>query len=316
MSRVLPIAVVQEVPQHVGEPLSRFCEGVQQVVATFPQSRLVVYPELHLFETGSALGGSASSADALQASAEPLPGPRSKALGELAGDLGVWLVPGSVCERGPGGELFNTALIYAPDGTLAAWYRKVFPWRPYEPFDRGDRFVTFDLKGIGRAGFSICYDAWFPEVTRHLAWMGAEVVLNLVKTTTCDRAQEVILARANAIVNQVFMVSVNCAGPIGTGQSLVIDPEGLMRAASSGAERTVLTDVLDLEHVPRVRRYGTAGLTRVWDPFLKGDAALELPLYGGQLEPGRWKPDPAHAQTQENRVEATKNVPSLQDLET
>src|SRR3712207_8004307 len=46
----------------------------------------------------------------------------------------------------------------------------------------------------------------FPEVTRHLAWMGAEVVVNPVKTTTADRAQELVLARANAIVNQVYVL--------------------------------------------------------------------------------------------------------------
>ena len=148
--------------------------------------------------------------------------------------------------------------------------------------------MTFDLPGIGRFGFSICYDAWFPEVTRHLAWMGAEVVLNLVKTTTCDRTQEVVLARANAIVNQVFVVSVNCAGPVGTGQSLIVDPEGLVRTATAGSEATVLTDVLDLEHVARVRKYGTAGLTRVWDQFRSGDQPLELPLYGGRIDPQRW----------------------------
>jgi len=228
---------------------------------SFPQTRLVVYPELHLF------GG--AGPEEWRSNAEPLDGPRIRVLAQLAGDLGVWLVPGSVCERGPDGQLFNTAVVLSPEGQLAAWYRKIFPWRPYEPFDPGDRFVTFDLQGIGRAGFSICYDAWFPEVTRHLAWLGAEVVLNLVKTTTCDRTQEVVLARANAIVNQVFMVSVNCAGPVGTGQSLIVDPEGLVRA-STGSEATVLTDVLDLGHVARARRYGTAGLTRPWRQFQMG----------------------------------------------
>lgn len=285
MSRVLPVAAVQELPYRADESLSHFCEHVQALLATFPQVRLVVYPELHLFAADTPL-----KREALSASAEPLSGPRIRVLGELAADLGVWLVPGSICERGPQGQLFNTAVALSPEGRLAAWYRKVFPWRPYEPFDPGDRFVTFDLTGIGRAGFSICYDAWFPEVTRHLAWMGAEVVLNLVRTTTSDRAQEVVLARANAIVNQVFVVSVNCAGPVGTGQSLIVDPEGLVRVAVSGAERTVLTDVLDLDHVSRVRRYGTAGLTRVWDQFRPGDPPLSLPLYQGSIDPLRWKP--------------------------
>lgn len=286
MSRVLPVAVVQELPCRMDEPLSRFSEHAQALLAAFPQVRLIVYPELHLFGSDTPL-----KKEALNDSAQPLSGPRMKALGELAADLGVWLVPGSVCERGPQGQLFNTAVAFSPDGELAAWYRKVFPWRPYEPFDPGDRFVTFDLGGIGRAGFSICYDTWFPEVTRHLAWMGAEVVLNLVKTTTCDRTQELVLARANAIVNQVFVVSVNCAGPTGTGQSLIVDPEGLVRVAASGAERTVLTDVLDLDHVPRVRKFGTAGLTRIWDQFQPTDQPLSLPLYGGRIDPQRWNPD-------------------------
>jgi predicted amidohydrolase len=284
MFRVLPIAVVQAQPQQIREPLSSFAEHAQSLLKSFPQTRMIVYPELHLFHTDL-------NKQALLEVAEPLDGPRVSALRELAADLGVWLIPGSVCELGANGELFNTAIALSPEGQLAASYRKVFPWRPYEPFDAGDRFVTFDLPGIGRAGFSICYDAWFPEVTRHLAWMGAEVVLNLVKTTTCDRAQEVVLTRANAIANQVFVVSVNCAGPIGTGQSLIVDPEGLVRTATAGAEATVLTDVLDLEHVARVRKYGTAGLTRVWDQFLPGDQPLSLPLYGGRIDPRRWNPD-------------------------
>jgi predicted amidohydrolase len=284
MSRVLPIAVVQAQPHNINEPLIRFAEHVQSLLKSFPQTRMIVYPELHLCHADL-------NKQELLERAEPLDGTRVSALRELAADLGVWLIPGSVCELGAGGELFNTALALSPEGALVASYRKVFPWRPYEPFDAGDRFVTFDVPEVGRFGFSICYDSWFPEVTRHLAWMGAEVVLNLVKTTTCDRTQELVLARANAIVNQVFVVSVNCAGPIGTGQSLIVDPEGLVRTATAGAEATVLTDVLDLEHVARVRKYGTAGLTRVWDQFQPGDQPLALPLYGGEIDPQRWHPD-------------------------
>jgi predicted amidohydrolase len=296
MLRVLPIAVVQEQPLRPDEPLSRFCSHVSALVASFPQTRLVVYPELHLFDCPL-------EKTALLALSEPLDGTCIKTLSQLAGDLGVWLIPGSVCELGPEGQLFNTAIALSPEGRLAAWYRKIFPWRPYEPFDPGDRFVTFDMKGIGRVGFSICYDAWFPEVTRHLAWMGAEAVFNLVKTTTSDRAQEVVLARANAIVNQVFMVSVNCAGPLGTGQSLIVDPEGLVRSAAVGAERTVLTDVLDLEQVSRVRKYGTVGLTKVWDHFQPGDSPLELPLYGGKIEPSRWKPQQSKLESEWTRAD-------------
>jgi predicted amidohydrolase len=260
---------------------------VADLVATFPQTRLVAHPELHLCGTE---GSPADRTAQLEASAEPLDGPRGKVLAELAGDLGVWLLPGSVCERGEDGALYNTALAYGPDGRLAASYRKVFPWRPFEPYRPGDRFVVFDVPDVGRLGFSICYDAWFPEVTRHLAWMGAEVVVNPVKTTTADRAQELVLARANAIVNQVYVLSVNAAAPDGAGRSLVVDPEGLVRTAAPSEAETVLTDVLDLDAVARVRTYGTAGLNRMWSQFTEDDAPLDLPLYQGRLDPGRWRP--------------------------
>ncbi|MGW2027354.1 carbon-nitrogen hydrolase family protein [Streptomyces decoyicus] len=287
MSRPLPVALVQAPPRPATAPLSGFAAEVGELIARFPQTRLVVYPELHLCGvTGGADGAEAE----LRAAAEPLDGPRARQLAELAGDLGIWLVPGSVCEQGPGGELFNTALSFSPEGRPAASYRKIFPWRPHEPYDAGDRFVVLDLPGTGRVGFSICYDAWFPEVARHLAWMGAEVIINPVMTTTADRAQELVLARANAIVNQVFVLSVNTAGPTGTGRSLVVDPEGRVRTEAPDQGPAVLTDVLDLDEVTRVREFGTAGLNRMWDQFTDTDTPLELPLYDGRIDPRRWRP--------------------------
>ncbi|WP_030648125.1 MULTISPECIES: carbon-nitrogen hydrolase family protein [Streptomyces] len=286
MSRPLPLALVQAPPRPATAPLSGFAEDVEHLLARFPQTRLAVYPELHL----CGVEGPPSSTEQLQEAAEPLDGPRSRQLAELAGDLGIWLVPGTVCERGERGELFNTAPVYSPDGRLVASYRKIFPWRPHEPYDPGDRFVVADLPGNGRIGISICYDAWFPEVARQLAWLGAEVIVNPVMTTTADRAQELVLARANAIVNQVFVVSVNTAGPVGTGRSVVVDPEGRVRAEAPDSAATVLTDVLDLDDVTRVRTFGTAGLNRMWDQFTDADTPIDLPLYGGRIDPGRWRP--------------------------
>jgi predicted amidohydrolase len=286
VSRPLPVALAQATPHPIDGSISGFAREVETLVADLPEARFVVFPELHLH--GTRTPPHQRNAE-LEASAEPLDGPRSKVLAQLAGDLNIWLVPGSVCERGENGALYNTALAFSPEGRLAAWYRKIFPWRPYEPYRPGDRFVVFDVPGTGRVGFAICYDVWFPEVSRHLAWMGAEVIVNPVMTTTSDRAQELVLARANAIVNQVYVVSVNTAAPTGTGRSLVVDPEGRVRV-EAGEAPTVLTDVLDLDDVTRVRRYGTAGLNRMWDQFGPADDPLELPLYGGRIDPARWKP--------------------------
>jgi len=284
MARTLPVAVVQDPPLPVADSTSRFAEQVQGLLARFPQTRLVAYPELHLF-------GVSSEAE-LRAAAEPIDGPRVKALAELAGDLGIWLLPGSLCESDAGapGAVFNTAVAFSPEGQLAASYRKIFPWRPYEIFQPGGQFVVFDVPDVGRLGFSICYDAWFPEVSRQLAWLGAEVIINPVQTTTSDRAQELVLARANAIVNQVFVVSVNAGAPLGVGRSLIVDPEGRVRVAADDPSPAVLTDVLDLDEVTRVRQFGTAGLNRMWDQFTEADPPLELPLYQGRIDPASWKP--------------------------
>ncbi|GAB2684531.1 hypothetical protein GCM10027271_53500 [Saccharopolyspora gloriosae] len=285
MSRPMPLALAQQPPLAATAAPDEFAAQVRDLLAEHPGTRLVLYPELHL------CGATGPDRDAeLAAAAEPLHGERTRRLAELAGDLGIWLVPGSVCERGDRGELFNTALAFSPRGELISWYRKVFPWRPYEPYDPGDRFVVFDAPGFGRLGFSICYDAWFPEVARHLAWLGAELVLNPVQTTTADREQELVLARAHAITNQVFVASANVAGPVGTGDSLLVGPEGHVLARAEGPAAATLAATVDLDEVRRVRADGTAGLNRMWDQFTDSDVPIALPLYDGHLDPRRWRP--------------------------
>lgn len=291
MTRTLRIAAVQAAPLPIGAALDVFAEDVRLRLAADPGIQLLVYPELHLF--GGDEDDLAERHAALRAAAVPLDGALIGALGDIARRNRIWLVPGSVCEDG-GDDMFNTALVFSPDGALVAHYRKIFPWRPYEPYRPGDRFVVFDMPGAGRLGLSICYDAWFPEVSRHLAWLGAEAVVNLVKTTTPDRAQEVVLARANSIVNQTFTISVNCAGPVGEGRSVIVDPEGAILRESLDNNPTALIDTIDLDAVDRVRQTGTAGFNRMWSQFLPTDAAIDLPLYGGAIDPARWHPHSAH----------------------
>ncbi|NOP98440.1 MULTISPECIES: carbon-nitrogen hydrolase family protein [Mycolicibacterium] len=294
MSGSITVAAVQAAPLGItGLPvfgrqdtIAEFASDVLRVRSAVTGPALIVYPEIHLFGTGDA--------DTLAAAAEPLDGPLIAALGEVARAADAWLVPGSVCERGENGEFFNTAPVFAPDGRLMASYRKIFPWRPFEKYTPGDSFVTVDIPDVGRLGLSICYDAWFPEVSRHLAWMGADMIVNVVKTTTEDRSQELVLARANSIVNQVFTVSVNCAGPVGKGRSILIDPEGAVLQEASGAAPDVLYQHIDFGAVAAVRERGTAGTNRMWDQFGPSDRPIELPLYQGRIDPQHWSPSNRH----------------------
>jgi formamidase len=261
--RTLSIAALQTTPvfrdpQATLELLRGRVLGARSVV---PHLQLLLLPELHLSGQPQLLEEQSSYPEEV---AVPIPGPLTEALGELARESGLWLVPGTVFERAESGEVHNTALAFSPAGELVARYRKVFPWQPHEESVPGDCFVTFDIPGVARIGLAICYDGNFPEVFRQLAWMGAEVVLQPTLTTTSDRDAELVLARANAIVNQLYVVNLNAAAPAGLGRSLVVDPEGLVRRQAGEAEE-LITDVLDLDAVQRVREFGTAGVSRIWE---------------------------------------------------
>ncbi|GAA2422226.1 carbon-nitrogen hydrolase family protein [Mycolicibacterium llatzerense] len=287
MSRQWRVALVQASPLRGDDPVAEMAAELGAILAEHPETQMVVFPEIHL------LGASDDEDDLrtyFDTVAEPLTGPLVQALGAMAADSGVWLVPGSIAERGEDGRVYNTAVVFDPDGRLVSSYRKVFPWRPYEPWASGAGFTAFDVPGVGRMGVNICYDSWFPEATRQIAWLGAEVVFNIVKTTSDDREQELVLARANAITNQVYYLSVNAAGPLGRGQSIYVGPEGEVLAQVAHAEPEVTHLAIDLDRVTAVRTHGTAGVNRVWEQLYADDDPIELPAYGGQLSHQRWQP--------------------------
>ncbi len=283
--RWLPIIVAQVPARDPDNAVEALRDEVHGLMADFPRTRLVVYPEYHTCDVD---GTPDERREAYEAIAEPLDGPRATSLADVAREAGVWLLPGTLIEDGPNGELFNTFPVFSPEGELVAAYRKIFPWRPFEPFTPGSQFAAFTIPDIGTIGLGICYDIWFPEVGRHLAWMGADVAIYPAQTSTSDRDQELVLARATAIQNQVYVVSANAAAPSGTGRSIVVDPEGLVRTQAPSESATFLTDVLDLDAVARVREYGTCGLNRIWSQVRTEDSDIPLPLYEGSITAARW----------------------------
>ena len=242
--------------------------------------QLVLAPELHLMALPGLLD---ETGDTMAERAVELPGPLTGRLGALARETGLWLVPGSVWERTDAG-IYNTAPVFSPDGELVTTYRKCFPWQPYETSRPGRSVVTFDIAGVGRIGLAICHDGAFPEIFRQLAWDGAEAVLQVVLTGTSDRTAEIVLARANAIANQVHVVSLNAASPVGNGRSVVVDPEGTVRY-EAGAGDEVLTALLDFDAVSLVRERGSFGINRLWEQLDRHGPELDLPMYGGRYRP-------------------------------
>ena len=281
--RTLSVAALQTAPvaRDPAATLALFGERLAGVRAVVPGVDLVLAPELHLSGQPGLLEEQSGYPDEV---AVQVPGPLTDAISVLAREHRVWLVPGTVFERADDGQIHNTALAFSPAGELVARYRKVFPWQPHEECAPGDRFVTFDIPDVGRIGLAICYDGNFPEVFRQLAWMGAELVLQPTLTTTSDRAAELVLARANAIVNQLYVINLNASDPAGLGRSVVVDPEGIVRV-EAGAGEELITDVIDLDAVTRVRDHGLAGVSRMWDQLMRTGPQIELPVYGGRLQP-------------------------------
>jgi predicted amidohydrolase len=131
---------------------------------------------------------------------EPVPGPTTKYLGEVAKRNNLYIVAG-LLER-EGEIVYNTSVLIDRQGKLVGKYRKVS--LPREEIDGGvtpgDSFPVFDTD-FGRVGMMICWDVTFPEPARELARQGAEVILLPIW------GGDITLAKARAIENQIYLVS-------------------------------------------------------------------------------------------------------------
>jgi predicted amidohydrolase len=132
--------------------------------------------------------------------AEPIPGPSTRFLGEIAKKHSLYLVAGLL--ESDGDVVYNTAVLIDRNGELAGKYRKVS--LPREEIDGGitpgDDLPVFDTD-FGRVGIMICWDVSFPEVARALALRGAEVILMPIW------GGNITLTQARAIENQVYLVT-------------------------------------------------------------------------------------------------------------
>jgi predicted amidohydrolase len=237
---------------------------LELLMARFPWTQMALFSELAPFGP-------------LPKFAQIMPGETVYRFQELARKFKIWLIPGSMFEKGEGGRIYNTSIVINPDGEVIARYRKMFPFRPYESeVSPGTEFCVFDVPNVGRFGLSICYDIWFPETTRQLTAMGAEVLLHPVLTGTTDRDAELAIARATAAQFQCYVFDVNGLGAGGVGRSCVVSPSAHVIHQSAGQEDIFPIEV-DMELVRRQRESGLMGLGQVLKSFR--DRQTEFPVY-------------------------------------
>lgn len=150
------------------------------------------------------------------------------------------------------GDLVNAAVLFGPDGQIAAQYEKTFLWH----FDRrwfkgGSRFPVTDL-GPARVGMLVCADGRLPEIARSLAVGGVQIIIDCTAWVSFGRrAQELstpqpaYLMPARAIENGVWVVAADKCGIeadtlIFAGQSGVIRPDGAWLAQASPDRKDIL----------------------------------------------------------------------------
>jgi omega-amidase len=235
----LPVHLVQMEPCWEDKPAAfAKVRGLLAAAPPVPGS-LVVLAEM--FATGFS--------NRLEATQEPVDGPTSAFLRELAATWDCAVVGGLVTP-GPGGLGCNQALAVAPDGRELARYTKM------HPFAFGGE-TAVHAPGVAPVGFEwgglriaplICYDLRFPETARKAVALGAEVLLYLSAWPARRVQHWLTLLQARAIENQAYVVGVNHAGRDPQfhypGRSLVVDPHGVI-IADAGDRETVLASRLE-----------------------------------------------------------------------
>ena len=196
------------------------------------ESRIVVLPEL------MSSGYVFDSMEEARSCGEPTDGPTISRWAEDAADYGSVIV-GGFAELGEHGALYNSAAVLGPDGLLAV-YRKAHLWdREKLWFMPGSEPPPVVETPFGRIGVAVCYDLYFPELTRGLALAGADAIvvpanLPLFPRPKRERPVEMALAQATAHVNKVWVAVCDRAGPERgvewTGASCIVDPDGWLAA--------------------------------------------------------------------------------------
>jgi deaminated glutathione amidase len=231
--------------------------GVRQAAAE--GARVVALPEVFIWRGGKKIERQV---------AESIPGPSSEAMAQLARDLGIYLLAGSILEEIPGSEkAYNTSLLFDPAGKVVASYRKIHLFdvelangvslRESDTRAHGETMAVIKTD-LCSMGLSVCYDLRFPELYRGLASQGAELIfVPSAFTAYTGEAHWETLLRARAIENQAYIIAPDQFGKSAKsfethGHSMIVDPWGKVIAELPDGPG-VITAEIDLDYLANVR---------------------------------------------------------------
>jgi N-carbamoylputrescine amidase len=196
--------------------------------------------------------------------AEKVDGPSGRRLGELARDLGIYLVFG-FAER-DGQRLYNSGALLGPEGLIGR-YRKLHLWDEEALyFEPGDLGVPVFHTPLGRIALLICYDIWFPEVWRLASLGGADLVCVSTNWVPISGQKEDrppmanLLCMTGAHQNGVWVAAANRVGvergqPF-IGRSIIVEPAGWPIGEASADRSERIEGRIDLSAARKGRSWG------------------------------------------------------------
>lgn len=248
----LRVSVIQFTPS---DDRSANLAEIRATAATLSDSDLIVLPEY----SSSYVKDQNKWAEL----AEPIDGEFASAMISVAGELGLTIVAGLL--EAADGDVYNTVAAFTESG-IAASYRKVHLYDAFgamesETITAGDPQsapAIFEINGW-RIGLQTCYDLRFPEISRRLIDVGAEVLVVPSDWVPGDLKIEhwKTLLGARAIENTCWVVAADHANSSGIGLSAVVSPSGVfVELAGSGTE--TLSHVLNRSEIETVRKTNPA----------------------------------------------------------
>ncbi len=187
---------------------------------------------------------------------------------DLARELGVWIMAGSISVLLPEEKILNRSILIDANGNIVAHYDKIHLFdvdlptgevhRESAVVKPGEKAVVADTPW-GKVGMTICYDLRFASLFRALSKAGASILsVPAAFTVPTGKAHWHTLLRARAIENGAFVLA---PAQVGTheggretyGHSLIIDPWGTILAEGDGENIGIIMAELDLDAVKTAR---------------------------------------------------------------
>ena len=198
--------------------------------------------------------------------AETADGETVKFMSDLAAELGVYLIGGSISEIDDD-KVYNTAFCFDREGRMIGRHRKTHLFdidveggiRFMESYTltAGDSATVIDTE-FGKIGVAICYDVRFPELFRRMTLDGARmVILPAAFNMTTGPAHWDITMRARALDNQIFFAANSPARDeegiyVAYGNSCIVSPWGDFIAHADEKECILYADI-DFDYEDSIR---------------------------------------------------------------